>query len=89
MKCSICGKEIVGYGNSIYPLEGRKCCDECNMKVVMPVRIFIRSLPKRNNAMLIKENEVVLVKPDDKYFMLINKLFEGDIYTLRAETFAK
>ena len=70
MKCSICGKEIVGYGNSIYPLEGRKCCDECNMKVVMPVRIFIRSLPKRNNAMLIKENEVVLVKPDDKYFTL-------------------
>lgn len=87
MKCSICGKEIVGYGNSIYPLEGRKCCDECNMKVVMPVRIFIRTLPKRNNAMLIKEHEVVLVKPDDKYFTLkeLQTAVEGYIEVVESE----
>ena len=70
MKCCICGKEIVGYGNSPSPLAGNKCCDECNAKVVMPVRLFLNTLQTQNYAMLIKEHEVVLVKPDNKYFTL-------------------
>lgn len=34
--CCLCGKEIKGYGNNPYPLESpdKKCCDECNDKVV-------------------------------------------------------
>lgn len=36
MKCCICGKDIIGYGNNPYPItdEGL-CCDECNLIVVM------------------------------------------------------
>ena len=66
MKCSFCGKEIVGYGNSPSPLEGGRCCDECNMKIVMPVRCFLGTLEHRNYALLIKIDEVQVVKPDDK-----------------------
>lgn len=34
--CCLCGAEIEGYGNNPYPLESsdKKCCDDCNNKVV-------------------------------------------------------
>ena len=35
-KCCICHKEIVGTGNNPWPFEGKKCCDECNLKYVIP-----------------------------------------------------
>ena len=37
--CCICGKRFKGYGNNPDPVkeEGR-CCDECNIKVVIPAR---------------------------------------------------
>lgn len=38
-RCCICGKEIVGYGNNAEPVENGRCCDECNMNVVIPTRI--------------------------------------------------
>ena len=41
MICCICGKEIVGYDHSPSPIAGNKCCDECNVKVVMTVRLFL------------------------------------------------
>ena len=39
MKCSICGKEIGKMSNSAYPVTDAKCCDECNLRVVVPARI--------------------------------------------------
>ena len=39
-KCCICGKEFVGYGNNPYPVrESGVCCNECNYKTVLPVRL--------------------------------------------------
>lgn len=40
MKCCICGKEIMGYGNNPIPYksEGR-CCDDCNIIYVIPCRL--------------------------------------------------
>ena len=38
-KCCICHKPIVGYGNNPKPYKGDKCCDECNIKYVIPLRI--------------------------------------------------
>ncbi len=38
-KCCICGKESAGYGNNPHPFEGDKCCDECNLKRVIPKRM--------------------------------------------------
>ena len=38
--CCICGKVFEGYGNDPWPVqEEGKCCDDCNMEVVVPIRI--------------------------------------------------
>lgn len=37
--CSICGKKYDGYGNNAQPINDGRCCDECNRKVVIPIRI--------------------------------------------------
>ena len=42
MKCCICGKEFEGWGNDPCPVvmdEDAKCCDKCDMEVVLPARI--------------------------------------------------
>tara|TARA_A100001201_G_scaffold141712_2_gene137834 strand:- start:2473 stop:2619 length:147 start_codon:yes stop_codon:yes gene_type:complete len=40
MKCVICNENIEGYGNNPKPIkeEGR-CCDRCNITVVIPSRM--------------------------------------------------
>lgn len=39
-ECCICHKHFKGYGNNPYPVaEDGRCCDECNIKVVIPARI--------------------------------------------------
>jgi hypothetical protein len=37
--CGICGNEYNGYGNNPHPVETTHCCDECNVKAVIPARI--------------------------------------------------
>lgn len=43
--CCICGKEFEGWGNNPWPIgwdvysEEDRCCDECNIKRVIPARI--------------------------------------------------
>lgn len=41
-KCCFCGKSYTNYGNDIRPLvntKGDRCCDECNMEIVIPNRL--------------------------------------------------
>lgn len=38
-KCSICGKTYKGYGNNAEPVNDGRCCDECNVTIVVPRRI--------------------------------------------------
>ena len=81
MRCSLCGRKIEGYGHSPSPLNGSRCCDSCNTKVVIPLRLFIQSIQKENQALLIKKNEVQIVKPKEDYFTLdeLQKLVDGYI----------
>lgn len=37
--CCICGERIAGYGNCSQPVKDGRCCDKCNVKVVIPRRI--------------------------------------------------
>lgn len=37
-KCSICGKEYEGKGNSAVPVNDGVCCDRCNMEIVVQRR---------------------------------------------------
>ena len=46
-KCSICKGEIKGYGHNAEPVNSGRCCDNCNLTVVIPRRIMslIRTNP--------------------------------------------
>lgn len=51
MKCSICGKEIAGFGNNPWPVrrpEDARCCDSCDNLFVIPARIVSNNLPPEN-----------------------------------------
>ena len=37
--CVICRKEIIGYGNNAAPLKKGYCCDDCNLKFIIPIRL--------------------------------------------------
>ena len=39
-ECVICGKQIAGYGNNAEPVMIGECCNECNLHIVIPARIF-------------------------------------------------
>jgi hypothetical protein len=44
MKCSICHKEIPAVGtwttgNNAQPVNDGRCCDDCNVSVVLPARL--------------------------------------------------
>ena len=39
--CVICGREFNGYGNNAEPVKTGRCCDECNLNVVIPERIIV------------------------------------------------
>ncbi len=38
-KCSICNSKYYGYGNNAQPINEGRCCNECNVKEVIPARI--------------------------------------------------
>lgn len=81
MKCCICGKEIKGYGNNPFPIAGKTCCDECNVKVLLPYRLFLSRMKNRDAALMITSTELTLVKPNGKYFTLkeLQKAVDGYI----------
>lgn len=40
--CCICGTHCIGYGNNPWPVnknENDRCCNDCNIEVVIPARI--------------------------------------------------
>lgn len=45
--CVICGKEYQGWGNNAMPVAEGECCDECNLKKVIPARL--KDWQKRKN----------------------------------------
>ena len=54
--CAICGKKIKGLGNSCWPIveeESYRCCDECNMTVVVPERIW-----EAQHAQILEDNKL-------------------------------
>ena len=39
MMCSICNEGFEGHGHNAEPINDGRCCDFCNMAVVIPTRI--------------------------------------------------
>ena len=38
-RCCICGNGYGGHGNNAEPVRTGRCCDTCNMTVVIPARL--------------------------------------------------
>lgn len=71
MKCCYCGKETtLREANNAAPLRTDSCCNECNIKVVLPYRIFLSTYDAKNTALLIKQDSLELIKPKGEYFTL-------------------
>lgn len=48
-KCILCKKKFVGFGNNPEPLaKSGKCCDKCNVKVIVARIKFIKCLGQAN-----------------------------------------
>lgn len=47
--CSICGKRFYNYGNNARPLNTGRCCDICNISLVIPMRLYILDKYKTND----------------------------------------
>ena len=68
--CSICKKSFSEYGNNPASFHGEVCCDDCNTKFVLPLRIY-QSIHEPQYALLFKEDGTLeTLKPKDKYFTL-------------------
>lgn len=54
--CPICDKKFNGWGNNPAPLNiDGKVCDDCNMSVIVPVRMGHKKLEKMVMKMLLKK----------------------------------
>lgn len=52
--CPRCGKPFKGWGNNPYPLDCEEpVCDECNLHVVIPLRLFM-ALPQSKKEEILK-----------------------------------
>ena len=40
MKCCICNKVFKEHPNNAQPVKKGWCCDQCNMEVVIPERVY-------------------------------------------------
>lgn len=58
MKCSICGKEIMGYGNNPAPLKRGEVCDECNLSIILPIRMYLGN-QDNNQALVLRDNDSI------------------------------
>lgn len=61
MKCNLCGKEIKGFGNNPDPLienDDDRCCDECNDKYVIPMRIYMLEHKMERGELLTMINKI-------------------------------
>ena len=59
MKCDICQKEITGYDCNAWPLSEGRCCQECDDKYVVPLRVFLSGVIK---------DQILILKADDSTF---------------------
>lgn len=68
MKCCICRKEAGKYGNNALPLIDGLCCDDCNIRKVVPARLeLLRSQQNKGIKEVFKRNALALAKHHRKH----------------------
>lgn len=59
-KCAICGKMYKGYGNNAFPIDLGRCCNECNDKFVIPLRVMMIRNPDKALKILFKSHNKII-----------------------------
>lgn len=74
MICSLCGNEIIGKKHSANPIKRGQCCEKCNTKVILPLRVYL-SMKNNNKALVIKPNdEIEYLEPKNKKYFTLKEL---------------
>lgn len=82
-KCCICERKLKGYGNNAYPIKEGMCCDNCNIKFVVPARMISSEM---NNSIsfevckLLTEYPNLKSKLKSRNFEKINDYGDIEIY---------
>ena len=83
-KCCICGREYSEFGNNAHPIRKGSCCDYCNMRFVIPARVFLSKNPGTiNNFEIVKSNKElneIEHKLLEKDFEIISRLSSMKLY---------
>ena len=81
MKCSICGKEIIGDEHNAMPVTNDVCCESCNNHVVLPIRIYKLGINQKEGLCISPDYKIKLVHPKKDKFSLkeLQEVVEGYI----------
>ena len=74
MDCIICHKKIIGMGNNASPVKKGICCDNCNIMVVIPIRIRLIQKQHENTLIPKKKPRGGFLTDEDK---AMNKLISS------------
>jgi hypothetical protein len=69
-ECDICGKTFTEYGNNPSPIKADLCCNECNEKLVVPLRIFQTIKNPKFALLLATDGTLKTVEPKERFFNL-------------------
>lgn len=64
-ECVICHQPFEGYGNNAEPVAEGRCCDECNIKVVIPARIEEMNKSKKLDEAKEKDEAEEKAEPEE------------------------
>ncbi len=74
--CCICGCDIEGYGNNAAPVKDGRCCDKCNIEVVVPARLGLLNEEFVEEA--IKEEPTYDLVYDDMHVVVYGEQRDAD-----------
>lgn len=67
-KCILCDKDFEGMGNNAKPLADGRCCDECNLRKVIPARLEGKSLDDLKDAQITTNKDSDSINTDEVFF---------------------
>ena len=68
--CLICEKKFIGNMNNSDPFIGGRCCDVCNEKFIIPLRVHEATENKKTAILFKTDGTISYIKPIDNYFTI-------------------
>jgi hypothetical protein len=77
--CCICGEDFHEWGNNPAPFTGEICCNDCNDRFVVPIRMITRDGISAETGKALKD-----LARYGKIFVNARKTAQGSIFTPRV-----